>query len=136
MTPVLELKRNPMLKMFLITGAGGFLGSGLRYLVQRIIAIYLPVTFPFATLFINVFGSLLIGIIYAVSDKTSLLSPEMRIFLAIGVCGGFTTFSTFSLDTFNLIKDGAYLLVALYIFTSVILSIAAVFAGIWIVKSL
>ncbi|HPM92402.1 MAG TPA: fluoride efflux transporter CrcB [Bacteroidales bacterium] len=125
-----------MLKMFLITGAGGFIGSGLRYLVQRIIAIYLPVTFPFATLFINVFGSLLIGIIYALSDKTSMLNPEMRIFLAIGVCGGFTTFSTFSLDTYSLVKDGAYLFVSLYIFASVILSIAAVFAGIWIVKSL
>ncbi|HOX78102.1 MAG TPA: fluoride efflux transporter CrcB [Bacteroidales bacterium] len=125
-----------MLKMFLITGAGGFIGSGLRYLVQRVIAIYLPVTFPFATLFINVFGSLLIGIIYALSDKTSMLNPEMRIFLAIGVCGGFTTFSTFSLDTYSLVKDGAYLFVSLYIFASVILSIAAVFAGIWIVKSL
>jgi len=122
--------------MFLITGAGGFIGSGLRYLVQRVIAIYLPVTFPFATLFINVFGSLLIGIIYALSDKTSMLNPEMRIFLAIGVCGGFTTFSTFSLDTYSLVKDGAYLFVSLYIFASVILSIAAVFAGIWIVKSL
>ncbi|MDX9905887.1 MAG: fluoride efflux transporter CrcB [Bacteroidales bacterium] len=122
--------------MFLITGAGGFLGSGLRYLVQRLVAIYLPVSFPFATLFINIFGSLLIGMIYAAGDKSNILGPELRIFLAIGVCGGFTTFSTFSLDTFNLIKDGAYLYVSLYILASVILSISATFGGIWIVKSL
>jgi len=125
-----------MFKMFLITGAGGFLGSGFRYLVQRFVAIYFPVSFPFATLFINVSGSLLIGIIYALGDKTNILSPELRMFLAIGICGGFTTFSTFSLDTYGLVKDGAYLYLSLYVMASVLLSIAATFAGIWIVKSL
>jgi len=125
-----------MLKMFLITGAGGFLGSGLRYLVQRLFAVLLPVTFPFATLSINVLGSLLIGIIYAVGDKSNILSPEIRMFLAVGVCGGFTTFSTFSLDTVNLMRDGEYLYVTIYILASVLLSILATLTGIWIVKSL
>jgi len=125
-----------MLKMFLITGAGGFLGSGLRYLVQRYIAVLLPVSFPFATLSINVLGSLLLGIIYAIGEKSSILSPEVRIFLAIGVCGGFTTFSTFSLDTVNLVRDGEYLYVTVYVLASVLLSIFATIAGIWIIKSL
>ena len=125
-----------MLKMFLITGAGGFLGSGLRYLVQRLFAVLLSVTFPFATLSINVLGSLLIGIIYAVGDKSNILSPEIRMFLAVGVCGGFTTFSTFSLDTVNLMRDGEYLYVTIYILASVLLSILATLTGIWIVKSL
>lgn len=125
-----------MLKMFFITGAGGFLGSGLRYLVQRLFAVLLPVTFPFATLSINILGSLLIGIIYAIGDKSGILSPEVRMFLAVGVCGGFTTFSTFSLDTVNLMRDGEYLYVTIYIFASVLLSILATLSGIWIIKSL
>lgn len=125
-----------MLKMFLITGAGGFLGSGLRYLVQRFIADYLPVSFPFGTLMVNIIGSLLIGIIYALGDKTRILTPEIRIFLAIGVCGGFTTFSSFSLDTIGLLRDSEYLYVFLYVTSSVFLSIAATIAGIWIIKAL
>lgn len=125
-----------MLKMFLITGAGGFLGSGLRYLAQRYIAVLLPVTFPFATLFINALGSFLIGIIYAVGERSSLLSPELRIFLAIGVLGGFTTFSTFSLDSFGLIRDSEYLYLAVYVIASVLLSVLATITGIWIIKSL
>jgi len=125
-----------MLKMFLITGAGGFLGSGLRYLVQRFIADYLPVSFPFGTLMVNILGSLLIGIIYALGDKTRILTPEIRIFLAIGVCGGFTTFSSFSLDTIGLLRDSEYLYVFLYVTSSVFLSLAATIAGIWIIKAL
>jgi CrcB protein len=125
-----------MLKMFLITGAGGFLGSGFRYLVQRFIANYLPISFPFGTLFINVFGSLLIGIIYALGDKTNILNPEMRIFLAVGVCGGFTTFSSFSLDTFNLLQDRQYLFLSIYLIASVFLCVLATIAGVWFIKSL
>ena len=125
-----------MLKMFLITGAGGFFGSGLRYLVQRLFAVLLPVSFPFAMLSINVMGSLLLGIIYAFGEKSSILSPEVRMFLAIGVCGGFTTFSTFSLDSVNLMRDSEYLYLTIYILASVLLSIFGALSGIWIIKSL
>jgi len=125
-----------MLKMFLITGAGGFLGSGFRYLAQRLIAIYFPISFPFGTVFVNVLGSFLIGIIFALGDKTKILTPELRIFLAVGVCGGFTTFSTFSLDAFGLIKDSEYLYLSIYVISSVLLSILATVAGIWIIKAL
>lgn len=125
-----------MLKMFLITGAGGFLGSGLRYLAQRLFAVILPVTFPFATLTVNVLGSLLLGIIYAMGEKSNILGPEVRIFLAVGICGGFTTFSTFSLDTVNLLRDGEYLYLTIYITASVLLGIFATLSGIWIIKSL
>jgi fluoride exporter len=125
-----------MFKMFLITGAGGFLGSGSRYLVQRFMAIYFPVSFPYGTMLINIAGSLLIGIVYALGEKTRLLSPEIRILLAVGVCGGFTTFSTFSMDAFSLIQDRAYLYLSIYIIASVVLSISATIAGIWLIKSL
>jgi fluoride exporter len=125
-----------MLKMFLITGAGGFLGSGFRYLAQRLIAIYFPVSFPFGTLFVNVLGGFLIGVIYALGDKTKILTPELRIFLAVGVCGGFTTFSTFSLDAFGLLNDREYLYLTIYVVSSVLLSISATIAGVWIIKAL
>jgi len=125
-----------MLKMFLITGAGGFLGSGFRYLAQRLIAIYFPVSFPYGTLFVNVLGGFLIGIIYALGDKTKILTPEMRLFLAVGICGGFTTFSTFSLDAFGLLNDREYLYLTIYVVSSVLLSISATIAGVWIIKAL
>jgi len=122
--------------MFLITGAGGFLGSGFRYLAQRLIADHFPVSFPFGTLIINVTGCFLIGIIYALGDKTKILTPEMRIFLAVGICGGFTTFSTFSMDAFGLIRDSEYLYLTIYVLASVLLGILATITGIWIIKSL
>ena len=125
-----------MLKMFLITGAGGFFGSGFRYLAQRLIAIYFPVSFPYGTLFVNVLGGFLIGIIYALGDKTKILTPEMRLFLAVGICGGFTTFSTFSLDVFGLLNDREYLYLTIYVVSSVLLSISATIAGVWIIKAL
>jgi fluoride exporter len=122
--------------MFLISGAGGFLGSGSRYLLQKFIAIFFPVSFPYGTMFINITGCLLIGIIYALGDKTRLLTPEVRIFLTVGVCGGFTTFSTFSMDAYNLIQDRAFLYLSIYVLASVVLSIFATIAGIWLIKSL
>lgn len=125
-----------MWKMFLITGAGGFLGSGFRYLAQRLIAVILPVSFPYGTLIINVTGCFLIGIIYALGDKTRIMTPEFRMFLAIGICGGFTTFSTFSLDSYSMIRDGEYLYLTIYILASVLLSILATIAGIWIIKTI
>ena len=125
-----------MLKMFLITGAGGFFGSGLRYLSQRWIAQLLPVSFPYGTLFINILGSFLIGIIFALGDKTRVLTPEMRMFLAVGFCGGFTTFSSFSLDSYGLLKDGQYLYFSIYMIASIAACISAVIAGIWLIKSL
>lgn len=125
-----------MLKMFFITGVGGFLGSGCRYLVQRLSAHYLPVSFPFGTLFINVTGCLLIGFLFAAADRSRFFTPEIRMFLIIGLCGGFTTFSTFTLDAYHLLKGGQYLYVSVYIVLSVTLGILATIAGIWIIKSI
>jgi CrcB protein len=125
-----------MLKMFLITGAGGFLGSGLRYLSQRLISYYFPISFPYGTLFINIAGSFLIGLIFALSDKSNILSPELRIFLAVGFCGGFTTFSSFALDSYGLLKDSEYLYFTAYLVSSTVIGIMALIAGIWFIKSL
>ena len=80
----------------LIVGAGGFIGTIFRYMLSLI-----PVTedtvFPYVTLLINVLGAFLIGLIMGISGKLDLLSPSMLLFLKVGICGGFTTFSTFAM---------------------------------------
>jgi CrcB protein len=121
--------------LFLI-GAGGFLGSVARYLTQQGISKLLPVIFPYGTLTINVAGSFLIGIIYALSDRGTMISPEWRFFLATGFCGGFTTFSTFSYETYTLMREGQYLFVALYIGISVVVGLLATFLAITLIRSL
>jgi fluoride exporter len=136
MTPTINKKQNTMVRTFFIVGAGGFIGSGLRYLSQRFISGILPISFPFGTLFINITGCFLIGILFALSDRTKMITPEIRMFLAIGFCGGFTTFSSFSLDSYSLLKDSQYLYFVLYAASSVILSILATVTGIWLIKSL
>lgn len=123
-------------RILLIIGTGGFIGSAARYLSQQVISKYFPAVFPLGTLTINVTGCFLIGIIYALSDIGNILTPEWRAFLATGFCGGFTTFSTFSYESLNLMKDGEFLYLALYIGLSVILGFAATYFGTCIIKSI
>ena len=87
-------------------------------------------TFPLGTFLVNVTGSFIIGMIYALAEKGNLMSPEWRIFLAVGICGGFTTFSTFTMDNLMLLKDNSILYVLLYTGGSLFLGIAAVYLGI------
>jgi len=87
-----------MLRMLFIVGSGGFLVSAARYLSQVMINKYFPSSFPYGTFSINVSGSFLIGLIFALGEKGNILSPEVRMFLVTGFCGGFTTFSTFSYE--------------------------------------
>jgi len=124
------------MKMLLMVGLGGGLGSIARFLSQRMVAQYLPMSFPFGTFFINILGSFLIGVFFAISEKSNVLSPEARLFLTTGLCGGFTTFSTFSLDGLMLIRDAQYFYLGIYITLSVMLGLAATIAGIAFVKFL
>ena len=123
-------------RILLIVGTGGFIGTIARYLSQQVISRYFPTIFPLGTLTINVIGCFLIGIIYAISDRGNMLTPEWRTFLATGFCGGFTTFSAFSYESLNLMKDGEFLYLALYIGLSVMLGFAATFLGMYVIKSL
>lgn len=120
-----------MIKAFLAIFLGGGLGSVLRYGVQLLlherIAIY---SFPWATFAVNILGSFIIGLAYGLSSKFNL-SEEMRLFLTAGLCGGFTTFSTFSNDNLALIRQGDTLECLTYIILSVILGIGACFLGGW-----
>lgn len=115
---------------------GGGLSSVLRYFVQlgmheRIV----PYHFPWATLTVNLLGSFLIGLFYALSERFHL-SAEVRLMLTTGLCGGFTTFSTFSNDGIALLKGEYYGTFALYFFISMAMGLTAAFAGGYVGKHL
>ena len=84
---------------------------------------------PIGTLAVNVLGCLLIGMIYSLAEQKNILSPELRIFLSVGFCGGFTTFSSFVFEEFSLIKTGDFLVLAVYLGASVFLGLIAVYLG-------
>jgi CrcB protein len=120
------------LKFFLIVFAGSGMGGVARYGMQSWIFRLYPFTFPLGTFIINIIGCLLIGIFYALSEKGNLFTPEWRLALTTGFCGGFTTFSTFAYENMNLLRTGDYLYFVLYVVGSVIFGIAAVYLGITI----
>ncbi len=115
---------------------GGAFGSMLRYAATDTLARLNGTSFPYGTLSVNVLGSLLMGAwIAAILVMPSLAkAKDLHLLIAVGVLGGFTTFSTFSLDMFLLAERGLYTQVALYIIVSVCLSIAALLFGILLVK--
>lgn len=119
--------RNTM-RACMIIGMGGFLGTVCRYLLSLI-----PLTdktgFPFITLAINVLGAFAIGILAGLSAKYTGANADLMAFLRVGVCGGFTTFSTFALEITNLFGSGRAWAGAMYVLLSLILGVAAVLAG-------
>jgi CrcB protein len=122
-----------ILKNILIVGLGGFIGSILRYLTYLFIDKRFEITFPLSTITVNVIGSLLLGIVIGLSLKDNL-NEQLRLLLAVGVCGSFTTFSTFALENFNLLSQREIMTTFLYIGASVFLGLVAVFIGQWIGK--
>ena len=123
-----------MSRIFLLIGFGGFIGNICRYYSQQFVAKYFLSTFPYGTLVVNIVGCFLVGLVLGFADKGNVLSPEWRMFLATGFCGGFTTFSTFSYESTQLINNGEYFYLALYISASVLIGVLATFAGITITK--
>jgi CrcB protein len=127
------------MRELLLVFLGGGLGSMLRYgikLMQNHLALNPLSTlgqtvFPWPTMVANVLGCLLIGIFYSVSGRTSM-SPEMRLFLTTGLCGGFTTFSTFSNESIDLLRTGHAGLFAAYILLTLLLGLGAVLLGAWL----
>jgi CrcB protein len=121
-------------RSFILVGIGGFIGSIARYLVAVAMSGVISSSFPWPTLIANVAGCFLIGVIFAVSDRGSLLSPEWRIFLTTGFCGGFTTFSTFSYESLRLLQDGEYVYVSAYVLASVIVGLLATLLGVYLIR--
>lgn len=122
------------MKNLLLIAVGGGIGSMARYLGQKWIAQLYVQPFPLGTLMVNITGCFLIGLFYALSEKGNLLTPEWRLLLTTGFCGGFTTFSTFAYENVSLIKSGDLMYVLLYILLSVTIGIIAVYVGILFIK--
>lgn len=101
-----------------VVGAGGFVGSVLRYLLSQT-AQRFSMTFPHGTLWANFLGCLLLGIVVSVATETQSISPSTRLFLATGLCGGFTTMSTFTYETVRFLQDSEYLYAAGYLAATV-----------------
>lgn len=113
----------------LIVAIGSGTGGALRFWISSVVQKFLPAYFPFGTLTVNLLGSLILGILIFAFDDKELLSSSMKLLLAVGFCGGFTTFSTFSFETFNLIKDTEFLLAGLNVLLNVILTLAGIYIG-------
>jgi len=125
-----------MERNLLLVGIGGFVGSIARYLVAVVFASQVPSVFPFASLTVNIVGCFVIGVLFALSDRGNFLSPEWRILLTTGFCGGFTTFSTFSYESLRLMQDGEYLYLGAYVLLSVVIGLAATYFGIILIRSI
>src|SRR5579863_3447903 len=121
------------MRIALMIGAGGFIGSVCRYLLAQAVQGRFLSAFPFGTLTVNIVGCFVIGLIFAASDK-GVLSAEWRLFLATGICGGFTTFSAFSIETVSLLRGGQMGYALSYVAASVLLGLSATFLATVLVR--
>lgn len=118
-----------MCNNILLVGLGSFVGGVMRYALSLLLRC--DSAFPWATFGVNLLGCLLIGLIMGWSSR---LSQEWTLLLTVGLCGGFTTFSTFSKESFLLLQSGSYALLALYVLASLLLGIGLVALGWWLTK--
>jgi CrcB protein len=123
------------MRLILLACAGGAIGAGARFMVAEWFAERGWATFPWATMLVNVTGSAVMGLVVGVLASRATAAPEMRVFLATGVLGGYTTFSAYSLDAWLLAERGHWGAAALYVGGSVALSIAGLGAGLFIARS-
>jgi CrcB protein len=122
------------MSQLLAVAAGGVTGAVARYLVYIAVGLLLGTSFPYATLLVNVVGSFAMGVLVELMALVWSASIEMRLFLTTGILGAFTTFSTFSLDFAVLYERRAFALCALYTIASFVLSVGALFAGLYLVR--
>lgn len=121
------------MQAFLLVGAGGAIGAMSRYGLSVLVGRFWVSSFPLATLLVNVAGSCLMGVLIGVLARTMpTMSNDIRLFAAIGVLGGFTTFSSFSLDTIFLIERGALAQALLYVCLSVVVCLLGLYLGLLI----
>lgn len=122
------------MRMLVLASAGGAIGAGMRLLISQWFAANALAAYPWATLFINVTGSTLMGATVGLLLARPELPPELRMFLATGILGGFTTFSAFSLEVWQLVERGETGAALAYIGTSVVLSIAGLVCGLAVTR--
>lgn len=119
----------------LLVASGGAIGSVSRYLVGILMTRMFGAAFPYGTLTVNIAGGFLMGLFIELLTRHFDGSSELRLFVAIGILGGFTTFSSFSLDVVLLWQRGAVASAAIYVLASVFLSIGALFLGLWLARA-
>jgi len=117
------------MKQILLVGFGGFIGSIARFFVSKLNLHWNLLSIPMGTLTVNILGSLIIGFIVGVSSKSEIITPGFRLFLMVGVCGGFTTFSSFTLENMTLMQNGQFVSVLIYTGLSIFLGFLAVYFG-------
>lgn len=122
------------MKSLILVGIGGAIGSILRYTTVNSINRIFNATFPLGTFIVNLIGCLIIGIIIAAAEKEQLINNEIKLLLVAGFCGGFTTFSSFSLENIQLLNLSNFSALALNIFGSVLLGVFGVWLGLNIIK--
>ncbi|ABG58930.1 fluoride efflux transporter CrcB [Cytophaga hutchinsonii] len=118
---------------FILVLVGGAIGSGSRYLLSLHITRTYPGTFPYSTFAVNIIGCLLIGIIYGLAERFQL-AVHWRLFLATGLCGGFTTFSAFAYENILLLQNGNYTAFTVNTLGSCMFGFTAVFLGVMLTK--
>ncbi len=107
----------------LIVALGAGLGGGLRYWISNYVSKILPIFFPYGTLVVNILGSIILGILIFGFDERGNLSNYLKLFIGVGFCGGLTTFSTFSFETFSLLKNTEFLLAGMNILLNIVLTL-------------
>ena len=117
----------------LLVALGGAIGATCRYVISNIVDKSIKGTFPISTFIINMLGCLLMGIFYGLSLKMNI-SENYRAIIVSGILGAFTTFSTFSMEGFTMLKNGEYLLMLSYILVSIIVGLVLVFIGMKVVN--
>ncbi|MCL7988040.1 fluoride efflux transporter CrcB [Sphingobacterium sp. lm-10] len=118
-----------MWRTLLLIGIGGGAGSILRFLISLGVGRYLSSPFPWGTFAVNVIGSFFAGIILSTFNHHQADSPEWRLFLMTGFCGGFTTFSAFTAENLALLQSGQILMAIIYVLSSVLISLLAIWIG-------
>lgn len=123
-----------MIRALLLIGVGSFVGGVARYLVSRGMHMWLGSSLPWGTLTVNVLGCLILGAMYGLFERGAVMDQEMRLALTVGLCGGFTTFSTFVHENYRLLFDGNILAGIGYPVLSLVLGLLAAYLGHLIVK--
>jgi CrcB protein len=123
-----------MLKTILLVGIGGAIGSVFRYITHWATTKYFQSSFPFSTFLVNIIGSLLIGLFIGYLGKYFPENHPLKFLLIVGFCGGFTTFSSFALENYNLFQSNQQVTAYLYIISSIVLTITAVGLGNYLAK--
>ncbi|HLW06859.1 MAG TPA: fluoride efflux transporter CrcB [Marinilabiliaceae bacterium] len=123
-----------MIRTLILVGLGGGIGSVFRYLTSLYVTKYFQTAFPWGTLIVNILGSLVIGLLLGLFARGGLSHPDFKFLFVVGFCGGYTTFSAFSLESMTLFQSGNSFLALLYIAASVLISLFAVWIGLAVMK--